>query len=211
MSIVPLVIPDSSDLPEVAQRIIAEARSIIEQRGEAALRVTELAERCEVAVGLLYHYFKDRNDIIANVRAQQFVEIAARDIDNFMNAVTANTTSTDLGNDTISIFGGVEEPQRVVSRWNRLAVLSAARHNPDLWNRIADEQAKLNDALVSTIELGQSMGLVDSTLDAKAIALMVEAIPLGLVLADLSPDRRPSPEAWRDLAIRVIFSFAPDA
>jgi AcrR family transcriptional regulator len=211
MSIVPLVIPDSSDLPEVAQRIIAEARSIIEQRGEAALRVTELAERCEVAVGLLYHYFKDRNDIIANVRAQQFVEIAARDIDNFMNAVTANTTSTDLGNDTISIFGGVEEPQRVVSRWNRLAVLSAARHNPDLWNRIADEQAKLNEALVSTIELGQTMGLVNPNLDAKAIALMVEAIPLGLVLSDLSPERRPSPEAWRDLAIRVIFSFAPDA
>jgi len=64
---------------------------------------------------------------------------------------------------------------------------------------------------VSTIELGQEMGLVNSNLDAKAIALIVEAIPLGLVLADLNPENRPSPEAWRDLAARVIFSFAPDA
>ena len=211
MSHMAVVIPDSSDLSEVAQRILSEARAIIEQRGEAALRVTELSERCEVAVGLLYHYFKDRNDIIAHVRAQQFIEIAARDIENFMNAVTANTTSDDLGNDTIAIFGGIEEPQRVVSRWNRLAVLSAARHNPDLWNRIAEEQARLSGALVSTIELGQQMGLVNPNLDAKAIALVVEAIPLGLVLADLNPDSRPSPDAWRDLAARVIFSFAPDA
>jgi len=36
MSHMALVLPDSSDLPEVAQHILSEARAIIEQRGEAA-------------------------------------------------------------------------------------------------------------------------------------------------------------------------------
>ncbi|MFM9132334.1 MAG: TetR family transcriptional regulator, partial [Actinomycetota bacterium] len=34
--------------------ILNEARKIVEERGEAGLRVAELADRCGVAVGLLY-------------------------------------------------------------------------------------------------------------------------------------------------------------
>ena len=58
---------------ETADLILAEARAMIEESGDNAFRVTDLATRCNVAIGLLYHYFKDRKALITAVREFQFL------------------------------------------------------------------------------------------------------------------------------------------
>ncbi|MEY5151503.1 MAG: hypothetical protein RLZZ551_52, partial [Actinomycetota bacterium] len=60
-------------MPDAAQAILQAAKDIINESGENALRVTEVAERAGVAVGLLYHYFKDRKALITAVREFQFL------------------------------------------------------------------------------------------------------------------------------------------
>jgi AcrR family transcriptional regulator len=76
--------------------IVAEARAIIEERGENGLRVAELADRCNVAVGLLYHYFADRQAIIAEVRAYQYIELTRSDIDRVADTVEGHGSAGDL-------------------------------------------------------------------------------------------------------------------
>ena len=44
-----------------ALKILREAKAIIDERGEAALRVTEIAERCGVSTSVLYHHYRDRD------------------------------------------------------------------------------------------------------------------------------------------------------
>ena len=68
------------ELPEAGQAILTAARELVEANGPTGLRVTEVAERAGVAVGLMYHYFDDRDDLVAAVREAQFLARIEADI-----------------------------------------------------------------------------------------------------------------------------------
>ena len=190
--------------------ILAEARRIIDERGEAGLRVAELAERCNVAVGLLYHYFTDRQAIIAAVRAQQYAELVDADIDTVDMNIVGETTVQGLLAASVANFGAnIDDNTRRANRWGRLAILAASEHNEVLRNEISAQQARSSASLVDVIEKAQSMGLVRNDISARAIALLVEAVPLGTVLADISPSSAPTQQEWTDLITAMLMTFAP--
>ena len=190
--------------------ILTEARAVIDERGEAGLRVAELAERCGVAVGLLYHYFKDRQALIAAVRAQQFAELVDADIDTVDMNIADATTVEGLLEASVANFGAnIDDEQRRANRWGRLAILAAAEHNEVLRNEISAQQVRSSHALIDVIEKAQAQGLVRTDISAKAIALLVEAVPLGTVLADINPETAPSQEEWLALITELLLTFGP--
>ena len=190
--------------------ILAEARRVIEERGEAGLRVAELAERCDVAVGLLYHYFKDRQAIIAAVRAQQFAELVDADIDTVDMNIADETTVEGLLTASIANFGAnLDDEQRRANRWGRLAILAAAEHNEILRKEVSAQQIRSSRALINVIEKAQSQGLVRTDISARAIALLVEAVPLGTVLADINPETAPTQQEWVALITELLLAFSP--
>lgn len=190
--------------------ILAEARRVIDERGEAGLRVAELAERCNVAVGLLYHYFKDRQALIAAVRAQQFAELVDADIDTVDMNIVGESTVEGLLSAAVANFGAnIDDPARRANRWGRLAILAASEHNDVLRSEISAQQVRSSGALVDVIEKAQARGLVRTDISARAIALLVEAVPLGTVLADINPDTAPTQEEWLDLITAMLLAFAP--
>lgn len=190
--------------------ILAEARRVIEERGEAGLRVAELAERCDVAVGLLYHYFKDRQAIIAAVRAQQFAELVDADIDTVDMNIADETTVEGLLAASITNFGAnLDDEQRRANRWGRLAILAAAEHNEVLHKEVSAQQIRSSRALINVIEKAQSQGLVRTDISARAIALLVEAVPLGTVLADINPETAPTQQEWVALITELLLAFSP--
>ena len=190
--------------------ILGEARRVIEERGEAGLRVAELAERCDVAVGLLYHYFKDRQAIIAAVRAQQFAELVDADIDTVDMNIADETTVEGLLTASIANFGAnLDDEQRRANRWGRLAILAAAEHNEVLHKEVSAQQIRSSRALINVIEKAQSQGLVRTDISARAIALLVEAVPLGTVLADINPETAPTQQEWVALITELLLAFSP--
>ena len=190
--------------------ILSEARRVIEERGEAGLRVAELAERCDVAVGLLYHYFKDRQAIIAAVRAQQFAELVDADIDTVDMNIADETTVEGLLTASITNFGAnLDDEQRRANRWGRLAILAAAEHNEVLHKEVSAQQIRSSRALINVIEKAQSQGLVRTDISARAIALLVEAVPLGTVLADINPETAPTQQEWVALITELLLAFSP--
>lgn len=188
------------------EMIIAEARTIIEERGENGLRVAELADRCNVAVGLLYHYFTDRQAIIAEVRARQYIQIVRDDIDRVSIAVEGHGSESDLLDAALRSFGAtLDDALRRRARWNRLAILAASEHNEVLRDRVRSEQERSGAELVAVLEQAQRDGVVRTDISARAIALLVEAVPLGTVLADVNPTMAPTQEEWARL-IEVLLS-----
>ena len=196
-------------MPQTFKMIVAEARAIIEERGENGLRVAELADRCNVAVGLLYHYFADRQAIIAEVRAQQYIELTRTDIDRVADTVQDHGTESDMMDAALRSFGAsLTDAVRRRNRWSRLAILAAAEHNEVLRDRIRAEQEQSTGALVSLLEQAQRDGIVRADLSAKAIALLVEAVPLGTVLADVNPSYAPTQEEWERLIEVLLAGFS---
>lgn len=190
--------------------ILEEARKMIEERGEAGLRVAELADRCNVAVGLLYHYFKDRQALIAEVRARQFIEIVDTDITRVSDDLTPQTTVEGLVVMAVESFGAsLTDTLRRSNRWKRVAILAATEHNERLRERVSEEQTRASAKLAELLADAQSKGIVRDDVDPKALALLIEAVPLGTVLADLSPESSPAQEDWMKVIDLVLRTFAP--
>ena len=61
---------------------------------------------------------------------------------------------------------------------------------------------------MSLLEQAQRDGIVRADLSAKAIALLVEAVPLGTVLADVNPGYAPTQEEWERLIEVLLAGFS---
>ena len=188
--------------------ILDEARKIVEERGEAGLRVAELADRCGVAVGLLYHYFQDRQAIISAVREDQFVARVEADIADLKGYSTTGNND-DIVDIIVNQFSDPRSEDRMRYRLQRMEVLVAASRDPGQLESLKKVQDRFTSEILATIENAKKSGLVDADVDEKSLALFLEMIPLGATLGIVYGDNLPDPEKWQQFVLRVLSSLMP--
>jgi AcrR family transcriptional regulator len=192
------------EMPEAGQAILTAARDIVEENGPNSLRVSDVAERAGVAVGLLYHYFDDRDDLIDAVREAQFLARIEADIADLARKVGPNELDTTaVLKVIIDDFSDPRSKKRRDYRLDRMEALAAARYNPELTKRLVQAQKRLSASIQKTIERAKADGIVAQDVDTKALAFFLEVLPLGTALAHVYADL-PSQEAWRNLLSRMF-------
>lgn len=192
------------------ERVIDVVLELLEHGGESAVRIDDVRERSGVSIGSLYHHFGDRDGLIVAAQLRRFAryaeaEIAAlsaiversRDLEEFRRAVRQLTlrTSSEL---------------RVAERWGRIGVLGSTVGRPALRHEIRAVQTRLTDEFQAHIAQGQVRGFFRSDLDARAIALFVEAYSLGLALNDVD-EHAVSERAWQKVVWSVLDGLFADA
>ncbi|MBU6242130.1 MAG: TetR/AcrR family transcriptional regulator [Acidobacteria bacterium] len=198
------------EMPEAGRSILTAARDIIEENGPNSLRVSDVAERAGVAVGLLYHYFDDRDDLIDAVREAQFLARIEADIADLARKVGPDELDTTaVLKVIIDDFSDPRSKKRRDYRLDRMEALAAARYNPELTKRLVQAQKRLSASIRKTIEKAKADGIVAEEVDAHALAFFLEVLPLGTGLATVYADM-PSQEAWRNLLLRMFASLIPD-
>lgn len=191
-----------------AELIVQEARAIVEERGENALRVSEVAERCGVAVGLLYHYFADREAIIAAVRADQFATRVESDI-LALKTLSESGNNADIVDVIIDQYSDPHNQDRLGHRTQRMEVIVTAKHNPALLETLVESQNRLTAEILETIRNAKANGLVDHDVDDKSLGFFLEVIPIGTGLATVYGDNLPEPDKWREFMMRVLVALMP--
>ncbi|MFM8826242.1 MAG: TetR/AcrR family transcriptional regulator [Actinomycetota bacterium] len=194
---------------DTAEAIVREAKAIIDERGEPALRVTEIAERCGVAPSVLYHHFRDREDIIAAVREAEFVARIESDAGTIGGLALSTDNAAAIMALIVEDMSDPRNEERRQYRHERMQALVAARLDPDLQARLVAAQEKLSAVIVGAIEDAQRAGLLDASLDPKALAFLLEVIPLGTSLATVYGDQLPGRESWEALLTRVVTALTP--
>jgi len=195
-------------MPDAANAILQAAKDIIDESGENALRVTEVAERAGVAVGLLYHYFKDRKALITAVREFQFLaRISADSVT--LDGIVVQARGENVLRTIISDFSDPYHPERSGYRLDRIEALVAARHDPDLKERLTAAQEELAGNIVATIRKAKTAGLLDESIDEKALSFLLEVLPLGLVLTNVYGKYAPEQKDWEALLSRLLRSLTP--
>lgn len=193
---------------DTADLIIAEARAIVEERGEAGLRVSELAERCGVAVGLLYHYFTDRDAIISEVRRAQFISRVRADIED-LKAMSESGSHDQILHTIIDEFADPRNNERMSYRLSRMEVLAHASRNPELLRELQEIESELVSEMITTIRNAKTSGLVAHDVDEHSLALFLEIIPIGTALGLVYGENLPDAQKWREFLLRVLSSLMP--
>ena len=172
---------------EGRERLLAAAIRHLETHGEAELRVTEIAEEADVAIGLIRHHFGSRDGLVAAAQQRRTEGVTREDLAGMRATLTEVADNDALMARVIELTRAVTDRRRADVRLSRIAAIATAHGRPEAREAIGATLDDLLDDLSVLIMEAQLQGLVRTDLDARAVATFLQAYSLGLIVHDLDP------------------------
>ena len=165
--------------------MLQSAVEMIAERGEAGLRLVDVADRSGMSIGAIQHHFRSRERLVAEAQLHRFVGPAEADITAIEGMLAAAETVAQVRVALSAITRLVVDRSRAVQRMERLSSLSAAHGRPDVYETVKAQVSELSEQFAGAIRDLQSKGLVRGDVDPMALGVFVQAYALGMVIADL--------------------------
>ena len=190
-------------------RVVAVVVAMLEEGGEAAVRIEDVRERSGVSIGSIYHHFGDRDGLIVAGQVHRFARYAEAEILALSSIVQRSRTVAQFRRAIRRLTLSTASELRVAERWARIAVLGSTVGRPRLQLEIRAIQTRITDEFQAHVAQGQARGFFRSELDPRAIALFVEAYSLGLALNELD-DHAVSEQAWEQVVWSALDALIVD-
>ena len=187
------------------QRLVDEAARQIMAGGTESVDVELLLTNVGVTKGSLYHYFESVNDLFIAGLLQAF-ESALRESEAWTLSLRDDCSSAREARDRLhAIIDISQTPERRPMRSLRLHALSLARTQPGLADEIARLQARLTNTMTEVNREFQRRGWMRTDIDARAVAVLIQAMNLGRIVDDVVDDvDRVDSGAWISLYNDVL-------
>ena len=191
------------DLHEIVEKTIA----LLERDGAVGFRIEDLIAQTGVSKSSLYLHFGDRDGLIAVALESAFVRDVRANVDAAI-AIFSKVKTKKQMQQAIPTLVDAALNLRNDARWQRVMVLSSARHRQDLSKRISDSQIMFNSALEEIVRDKQQLGVIRNDLDAREIGVLIQAAIFGRIFRDLDPKMKDANlKNWRKVLISVYESF----
>jgi AcrR family transcriptional regulator len=178
--------------------VLEVTRALLDEHGEQGVRLDEVQLRSGVSSGSIYHHFGDREGLIAAAQVERFDGAVRGDAVGLV-ADLAGAAHRGDPQDYLEALcrqaATVVLPERTRVRWARVSAMASCWQRPDLFRALGESFSSLVDALVAGAEELQALGVVDSGLDTRTVAIFTQTQGLGLLMNDLDP-RAASSEDW---------------
>lgn len=189
--------------------VIAVAIELLLQHGEGGFRIEDVIERTGISKSSLYLHFGDRDGLVGAAYVEQFTTDTNRNITQALLAFEDVKTQEQLEALLPAFVQALAQVSHTV-RWNRLDVLSAARHRPEFMSRIVEMQTRLNSALSEALLVQQKLGNVRKDLSTREMAVLIQGVSIGRIFRDLdSKMDRDDMKEWSELALAVYKVILP--
>jgi AcrR family transcriptional regulator len=191
------------DLHEIVEKTIA----LLERDGAVGFRIEDLIAQTGISKSSLYLHFGDRDGLIAVALESAFVRDVRANVDGAI-AIFSKVKTKKQMQQAIPTLIDAALNLRNDARWQRVMVLSSARHRQDLLKRISDSQIMFNSALEEIVRDKQQLGIIRNDLDAREIGVLIQAAIFGRIFRDLdSKMKGANLENWRKVLISVYETF----
>jgi len=198
--------PGPGSEPEGRQRLLAAAVRHLGTRSEADLRVTDIANEAEVAIGLIRHHFGSRDGLVSAAQQVRLAGAVRDDLAQVDTLIRSSTDAESLRLGLIALTEGLLNPSRRDLRLSRVAGIGAAHGRPDLREQFEETIGSLLDQLAETVTFAQQSGIVRADVDPRAFATFIQAYALGMILNDFDPVS-PSATDLTEVIVIALNSF----
>lgn len=189
--------------------VVAVAIELLLKHGEGGFRIEDVIERTGISKSSLYLHFGDRDGLVGAAYVELFTTDTNRNISQAL-AVFEDIKTTEQLKAVLPVFVRAIANVPHTARWNRIDVLSAARHRPEFMARIVEAQTRLNSALTEALSAQQKLGNVRKDLSAREMAVLIQGVSFGRVFRDLdSKMDRDDLKDWSELALAVYEIVLP--
>jgi AcrR family transcriptional regulator len=181
----------------------------LETGGEAAVRIDEVRARSGVSIGSIYHHFGDRDGLIVAAQLRRFARYAEAEISALSEIVQRSANLEQFRRAIRQLTLKARSSLREAERWGRIGVLGSSIGRVELQSEIRTIQTRLTDEFQAHVAQGQARGFFRDDLDARAIAVFVEAYTLGFALNDLD-EYGVDEQAWEQVVWSVLDGLLVD-
>jgi AcrR family transcriptional regulator len=167
-------------------RILNAAIAMMDEGGEAAVRLGAIAENLGIKEPSIYHHFTNRTELINAAYVEWYWQCLKTDI-----PVEAMMVLVETKEDYVrAIRKSMEwsyQPERHHARAIRLSVLGAAQRNPELAVAINDINKKFLATIADAALVAQQKGWFRTDLEPMAIAYWLHGQIIGRTVAEMDP------------------------
>ena len=193
------------------QKILEATIGIINERGEAAVRIVDIQSACDVTAPSIYHFFGNREGLVIEAQTERLLR-SFDENDFLIDAVIERVSSLVEAREALHAFlSSIWMPARIPARARRLSAMGAAVGRPALAARFDEEIRQYVDVRSSKLAPLQERGWILPDADLHAINYLLIGVIFGRVYLEIGGDSGPFP-AWESATERAIafLLFGPE-
>jgi AcrR family transcriptional regulator len=182
------------------EKLIDTMISLMDEHALASILVDDVLRESNISKGSMYHHFENFDGLVEAALIARFAAGVDLSIELVSEAVNGARSAEELLEKMVLVTSATQGRTRRKFRLERARVIGLSVNSPKLLEALEREQDRLTNAMADIVREGQEKGWVSKTLDAKTIAVFLQAYTLGRVIDDVSSkDQQVDSNDWNDV------------
>jgi AcrR family transcriptional regulator len=184
----------------------------LDEGGEEGVRLETILAEADCSPSSLYHHFGNLRGLVDEGQIVRFERQLGARTQVVREGFDSITDRDELIHFSVTVLKSLFDADGAESRSSRANALGSTYKRPDFAKRMGVVLQENCDELAAAFRVAQLRGLILPTIDLKAVAMWVQGMLFGRVLAELIDDDAIQRE-WDGLTVRAILftMFGPDA
>jgi AcrR family transcriptional regulator len=195
-----------TDISDTRTRILEAAMSVIEDTGEGALRVQKIAESVGVREPSVYHFFKNREELVEAAHVERYRRSHLEMVKPLQAGAALADNAEDFRRIVKKVLSLVYTAEREHIRSTRMSVLVAAQTSPTIAEAIRQINFEVSSRLAEVFLTAQEKNWIRKEVDPLAAAYWVNGQILGRVMAEMDKDRVDL-DKWNQISETAVLYF----
>jgi AcrR family transcriptional regulator len=180
--------------------------SVIEDTGEGALRVQKIAESVGVREPSVYHFFKNREELVEAAHVERYRRSHLEMVQPFQAGAALADNAEDFRRIVKKILSLVYAVEREHIRSTRMSVLGAAQTSPTIAEAIRQINFDVHSRIADVLATAQEKNWMRKEVDPLAAAYWINGQILGRVMAEMDKERVDL-DKWNDVSETAVLYF----
>jgi AcrR family transcriptional regulator len=195
-----------TDISDTRTRILEAAMSVIEDTGEGALRVQKIAESVGVREPSVYHFFKNREELVEAAHIERYRRSHLEMVRPFQAGAALADNAEDFRRIVKKILSLVYSAEREDIRSTRMSVLGAAQTSPKIAEAIREINFEVFSKVAEVFATAQEKNWIRKEVDPLAAAYWINGQILGRVMAEMDKERVDL-DKWNQISETAVSYF----
>jgi AcrR family transcriptional regulator len=195
-----------TNVSDTRTRILEAAMLAISENGEGAIRVQKIAEAVGVREPSVYHFFKNREELVEAAHVERYRRSHLEMVKPFQAGAALADNAEDFRRIVKKILSLVYTAEREHIRSTRMSVLGAAQTSPTIAEAIRQINFEVSSRLAEVFLIAQEKNWIRKEVDPLAAAYWVNGQILGRVMAEMDKDRVDL-DKWNQISETAVLYF----
>jgi len=183
--------------------LVLTVNRLLDSKRSDQISTDEVLTESGISKGSLYHHFDDLQDLVETTLIYRYAKWIDLSIKRMSELLNTAKTAEDLKKSLFEITYATQKDSLKDMRVERARIFAEAQNNSRLSEKLVQETERMTTSIEDLIREVIDRKLFKSNLDARTVAIFIQAYTLGLIVNDFTQDKV-SYENWTSLINRII-------